>query len=269
VLVGDSVNVSAKTTPLTHGSTTMVSTLANGTSVPALPASIGASEVAISDDGKVVAFTSDVPAEELVTDPLQTGHVTDNNTGKAGGGISSGLDVFVYDSRVPSPLGPIISLVSWNSSHTGTGDWPSDAPVMAPLGIGLVFESAATDLVGSSNVVIGSHHLYAWVPLLSPLTSVFPDRSRVAATRRVRLHQPRSVDLLAAHAHGRVQGFRFEHHARGLPPRRRRPGVRGRRVVGHDDAREHRHARPRRGRWRRRANDRRGRANRRFHVLGK
>jgi len=161
--------------PLSNGatSTTMVSTLANGTSVPTIPANFGASEVAVSEDGKVVAFTSDVPAEELVTDPLQTGHVHDNNTGVNFGAISAGLDVFVYDSRVPSPLGPIVSLVSWNSSHTGTGNGPADSPVMAPLGVGLVFRSSATDLTTGAVDNAFQQHLYAWVPIASDLMGVF------------------------------------------------------------------------------------------------
>ncbi|MDT4925331.1 MAG: hypothetical protein QOG01_3044, partial [Pseudonocardiales bacterium] len=155
-------------TPLTSGSLTMVSTHADGTSGTNPGTTEGANEVAISDDGSVVAFTSTVPAEELVTDPLQVGHVTDNNTGS--GGPDSGLDVFVYQ-KLPV-LGAIVSLVSSNASHTGTGNAPSTTPVLAPLGIGLVFRSAATDLVTGS-VAASQRHLYAWVPGLSALTSVF------------------------------------------------------------------------------------------------
>ena len=141
----------------------MVSTRQDGTSGPALPSTFGADEEAISDDGKVIAFVSPIPADQLVTDPAQTGLVADNN-GKP--------DVFVWDSRVPSPVGPIVTLVSWNKTHTGTGDGASQHPIMAPAGLGIVFESAADDLV---NVSVGSfsNHLYAWAPLVSDAFPVF------------------------------------------------------------------------------------------------
>ena len=148
---------------LSHGSLTMVSTRADGTSGPALPDTFGADEEAISDDGKVIAFVSPIPADQLVTDPAQTGHVSDTNDAP---------DVFVWDSRVPSPLGPIVSLVSWNATHTGTGDAKSEHPIMAPAGLGIVFESSATDLT-TTPVGAFSRHLYAWVPLISEAFPVF------------------------------------------------------------------------------------------------
>ena len=64
---------------LSSGSLTMVSTHSDGTSGPQLPSTFGADQEAISDDGKVIAFVSPIPAEQLVTDPLQTGLVTDTN----------------------------------------------------------------------------------------------------------------------------------------------------------------------------------------------
>jgi len=149
--------------PLSHGSLTMVSTRADGTSGPALPNTFGADEEAISDDGKVIAFVSPIPADQLVTDPVQTGHVTD---------INDAPDVFVWDSRVPAPIGPIVTLVSWNKNHNGTGDAKSEHPIMAPAGIGIVFESSATDLT-STAVGAFSNHLYAWVPLISEAFPVF------------------------------------------------------------------------------------------------
>src|SRR3954469_13402089 len=66
-------------TYLSRDNLTMVSTRADGTSGPALPSTFGADEVAISEDGKVIAFTSPIAAPLLVTDPAQTGQVADNN----------------------------------------------------------------------------------------------------------------------------------------------------------------------------------------------
>ncbi|MDT4951197.1 MAG: hypothetical protein QOJ37_3792, partial [Pseudonocardiales bacterium] len=148
--------------PLSHGSLTMVSTLADGTSGPSL-STAGADHQSISDDGKVIAFSSPVPAQLLVTDPTQTGHVNDTN------GVD---DVFVWDSRVPSPIGPIVSLVSINNTKTGSGDAASVNPIVAPKGLGVVFESGATNL---TSVPVGSfsNHIYAWVPLINALTPVF------------------------------------------------------------------------------------------------
>ncbi|HEY4347551.1 MAG TPA: Calx-beta domain-containing protein [Gaiellaceae bacterium] len=148
---------------LSKGSLTMISTRADGTSGPALPNTFGADEEAISDDGKVIAFISPIPAEQLVSDPLQTGLVNDTNDAS---------DVFVWDSRVPSPLGPIVTLVSWNKTHTGTANAASKHPIMAPAGLGVVFESTATDLV---TVAVGpsSDHLYAWAPVVSDIFPVF------------------------------------------------------------------------------------------------
>src|SRR4051812_26741025 len=89
---------------LSSGNLTMVSTRADGTSGPSFPGQTAADEVAISDDGKVIAFTSPIPAPELVTDPAQTGQVTDNNNGAPA--LADRMDVFVWDSRVPAPVGP-------------------------------------------------------------------------------------------------------------------------------------------------------------------
>src|SRR5262249_13551851 len=138
VVTTTGVGRAAAVSPLSSGSLTMVSTRADGTSGPALPNTFGAEQEAISDDGKVIAFVSPVPAEQLVPDPLQVGHVTDTNDAP---------DVFVWDSRVPGPAGPIVTLVSWNSSHSGTGDAASQHPIMGPSGLGVVFESAADNLV--------------------------------------------------------------------------------------------------------------------------
>src|SRR5262249_8429003 len=104
-----------------------------------------------------------VPAEQLVTDPLQTGQVTDTNNAE---------DVFVWDSRVPAPLGPVVSLVSRNATHTGAGDAASQHPVIAPLGLAVVFERSATDL---TNTAVGpsSRHLYLFAPVTSDIFPVF------------------------------------------------------------------------------------------------
>ena len=154
---------SASAGALSRGDLTMVSTLANGSTGPALPSTEGADEEAVSEDGKVVAFTSTVPADKLVTDPTQIGHVSDTN------GVD---DVFVWDSRIPAPLGPVVSLVSQNATKTGTGNAASTFPTIAPKGIGVVFESGATDLT-SVPVGASSNHLYAWVPLISAIAPVF------------------------------------------------------------------------------------------------
>ena len=156
------------TTPLTSGQLTMISTHADGTSGLPLSGVEGANQVAVSDDGSAVAFVSDVPAQDLVTDPVQlaTG-VTDNNTGV--GSTDKGDDVFVYQKIAGQA---IISLASWNTTRTGTGNAPSTAPVMAPHGLGLVFQSGATDLV-TGHVDANQKHLYAWVPGLGSLTGVF------------------------------------------------------------------------------------------------
>ena len=70
------------TVPLSAGSITMISTHADKTSGMPANGVEGANQVAISDDGSAVAFVSDVPAQELVTDPVQLARgVTDNNTG--------------------------------------------------------------------------------------------------------------------------------------------------------------------------------------------
>jgi hypothetical protein len=154
---------SASAGALSRGNLTMVSTLADGTTGPALPTTEGADQEAISEDGKVVAFTSKVAAQLIVTDPTQTNHVTDTNDAD---------DVFVWDSRVPAPLGPVVSLVSQNASKTGTGNAASTFPTIAPEGIGVVFQSGATDL---TSVPVGPHsdHIYAWVPLISSIAPVF------------------------------------------------------------------------------------------------
>src|SRR4051794_14450481 len=148
-----------------HGKYTMVSANKDGSDSAATPGgTFGADQAAISDDGKVVAFVSKSPAETLVNDPVQlaAGTVTDTNNVE---------DVFVWDSRVPAPVGPVVTLVSWNKTHTGTGDGASQHPIMAPLGIGVVYESGADDLV---TVPVGSFskHLYAWLPLVS---DIFPN----------------------------------------------------------------------------------------------
>ena len=157
------------TTPLTSGQLTMISTHADGSSGVPVSGVEGANQVAVNDDGSAVAFVSDVPAQDLVTDPVQlaTG-VTDNNTG-VGSAADKGDDVFVYQKLAGEA---IISLVSWNAAGTGTGNAPSTAPVMAPQGLGLVFRSSATDLV-TGHVDANQNHLYAWVPGLGSPTGVF------------------------------------------------------------------------------------------------
>ncbi|MCU1358338.1 MAG: outer rane adhesin like protein [Acidimicrobiales bacterium] len=157
---------------LSNGALTMVSTRADGTAGPALPTTFGADQEAISEDGKVIAFVSPIPAEQLVTDPIQTSHVTDTN------GES---DVFVWDSRVPAPIGPIVSLVSWNKDHNATADAKSEHPILAPAGLGIVFESGATNLV---TVPVGSFskHLYAWAPVVNELFPVFMVDENYAGT---------------------------------------------------------------------------------------
>jgi hypothetical protein len=158
------------TSPLTHGSITMVSTHADGSSGSAAGGIEGANEVAINDDGTAVAFVSDVPAQDLVTDPIQLARgVIDNNTDV--GTTNKGDDVFLYQ-KAPGPENPIISLVSENVTGTGSGNAPSDDPVMAPHGLGLVFQSSATDMVGG-HVDASQNHIFAWVTGLGSLTGVF------------------------------------------------------------------------------------------------
>jgi hypothetical protein len=170
VVVGVIQSTKANAGSLTQGSVTMVS--ANKDRSDSAPGSgtFGSDETAISEDGKVVAFVSKTPAEQLVNDPVQLGlgTVTDTN------GVE---DIFVWDSRVPPPVGPVTTLVSWNASHTGTGGGvgvvnpASIHPIMAPLGLGIVFESRAKDL--TTKPVISDKNLYAWLPLVNDLTPLF------------------------------------------------------------------------------------------------
>lgn len=127
---------------LSQGSLTMVSANKDRTDSAATPGgTFGSDQVAISDDGKVVAFVSKTPAELLVNDPVQLA-----------AGTNGVEDVFVWDSRVPAPIGPVTTLVSWNASHTGTGGGVgvvnprSEHPIMAPGGLGIVFTSRAKNL---------------------------------------------------------------------------------------------------------------------------
>src|SRR4051794_10388870 len=69
------------TAPLTAGPITMISTHVDNTSGMPSGGVEGANQLAINDDGTAVAFVSDVPAQDLVTDPIQLARgVTDNNT---------------------------------------------------------------------------------------------------------------------------------------------------------------------------------------------
>src|SRR4051812_15504001 len=152
-----------------QGPITMVSANKDGSdSAPTPGGTFGAEQVSVSDDGAVVAFVSKSPAETLVNDPVQlaAGTVTDTN------GVE---DVFVWDSRVPAPVGPVVTLVSGNVTHTGAAGGNvnprSDHPVMAPLGIGVVVESRAKDL--TTTPVVSDENLYAWVPLVNDLFPVF------------------------------------------------------------------------------------------------
>ena len=151
-----------------EGNFTMVSANKAGTDSAPGNGTFGAEQASISADGKVVAFVSKTPAELLVNDPLQlaAGTVTDTN------GVE---DVFVWDSRVPAPVGPVVTLVSWNKTHTGAAGGNvnprSDHPVISPQGVGVVFESRAKDL--TTEAVTADENLYAWVPAVSDVFPVF------------------------------------------------------------------------------------------------
>ncbi|MEY2570563.1 MAG: hypothetical protein QOE63_913, partial [Acidimicrobiaceae bacterium] len=159
------------TSALSHGDVTMASTHVDGTGGPSGNGST--SQVSIASDGSAIAFTSTVPAQDLVTDPIQTTHVNDTN------GTD---DVFVF-IKSPGPLPNIISLVSWNHDHTGTGDHASYSPIFAPspvptigtvLPLGLVFTTDATNLSATA-APANQHHIFAWTLISDVVNLVIID----------------------------------------------------------------------------------------------
>src|SRR5262245_47794552 len=116
----------AQAASLSRGNLTMASANSARTdSAPGFPANtFAAHAVSSSDDGLVVAFISTTPAEQIVNDPIQVNNplepafgVTDTN------GVA---DVFVWDARIPPPIGPVTTLVSWNAARNGAGGGEAD-----------------------------------------------------------------------------------------------------------------------------------------------